>query len=325
MPEVKVRWVRRNRPIAPVPYIQTEDGLPTGQRVFVFLPHSDDGRYIGGSLYLMNRRRNGRPLNRVDIVMMASGYRGVKGELSRDEKSDVRKSEAACWAETLGFRRRQVVFFDAEGTYEGRKGIRPNDQERMDGLIACERPTMVFLPHISDTARHITFYTRQMVLKSAVRWLAHRQVEGEEEPGVFVVEYPTDHVPLLPPSDKNLIVAFTDTFYAELKHQANKAHVSQEPKQFDLMEKFVEAIEALGESDDASQMSRAGQRFSRLLSDVPVNPRQSRGEHFGVTCLHGAGRDGNACSIVESRLQFPLDPETRDRWFTSGVTPSNSK
>jgi LmbE family N-acetylglucosaminyl deacetylase len=313
---MRVWWVKRNRPIAPVPYIHTEAGLPIGQKALVFLPHSDDGRYIGCSLSLMNKRSGPgeRPSNDMRIIIVASGYRSVEGNLSKEEKAETRQRETLRWADLLGYRPEQVLFFGAEETYEARRGILPRDQERMDALVAAEAPTLVFVPHLSDTAQHINYYARKMVMRAVTRWLAEGHAHGRSDRDVIVMEYPTNHVPILPPSDKNFIIAFTDPALAERKHEANKAHKSQDAKGFDVMEKFIEAIDALRESDDVFQISRAGRRFSRALSDVRPNPRRSRGEHFGVTrLLIRPSRDGEAV-IVEERLKFPLNAASRLRW-----------
>ena len=312
--EVQVRWVRRNRPIAPVPYIHTEAGLPTGQKILVFLPHSDDGRYIGGSLALLNKAKEDGSRNDVRIIVVASGYRSVGGALSKEEKAAVRQREARDWVERLGYRPAQLLFFGAEETYEARRGILRQDQERMDAFIEAEEPTMVLVPHIADTAQHINYYARKMVIAAVTRWLAGESARGHVTREVFVVEYPTNHVPILPPSDKNFIVAFTDPRLADVKHEANKAHKSQEAKGFDVMEKFIEAIDALRESDDVFQISRAGRRFARFLSDVTPNPRRARGEHFGVTQLQYHERQGSAPVLVERRLKFPLTEKDSARW-----------
>jgi LmbE family N-acetylglucosaminyl deacetylase len=311
---VRVCWVKRNRPIAPVPYIHTEAGLPIRQKALVFLPHSDDGRYIGGSLALMNRATDQGPRNDMRIIVVASGYRSVEGDLSREEKTQVRTREALRWAELLGYRAEQVLFFGAEETYEARRGILPPDQERMNGLVAAEAPTMVFVPHLSDTAQHINHYARTMVMRAVTRWLASEYAQGRSDRDVLILEYPTNHVPILPPSDKNFIVAFTDPGLADLKHDANKAHKSQDAKGFDVMGKLIEAIDALRESDDVFQVSRAGRRFSQLLSDVRPNPRRSRGEHFGATRLRIRWRRDGTPVLVEERLKFPLVGEDVQRW-----------
>jgi LmbE family N-acetylglucosaminyl deacetylase len=311
--QIKVQWVRRNRPLAPVPYIVTEEGLPKKQKALVFLPHSDDGRYIGVSLYLMNKRSARRPRNTVKIVVISSGYRSVRGDMTKDEKAAVRWEEAIRWAEMLGYSRDQLIAFRADEMYEMRRGILRGDQEQMDALIREEKPTMVLVPHISDTAQHINFYTRQMVLKSVTGWLGEEYKSGKKDRYVFVVEYPTNHVPILPPSDKNFIIAFTKPENAEIKHEANKAHKSQESKGFDVMGKFVEAIHAMSEADDVLQFSKAGRRFSRYLSGVHPNPRRSRGEHFGVTELRVKLRGGKPV-IVEERVKFPLSPQDQVRW-----------
>jgi LmbE family N-acetylglucosaminyl deacetylase len=316
---VLVRWVRRNRPIAPVPYIHTEAGLPRGQKALVFLPHSDDGRYIGGSLALMNKADDDGPRNDMWIIVVASGYRSVEGRLSREEKTAVREREALGWAERLGYRPAQVLFFGAEETYEARRGILRQDQERMNTFIAAEEPTMVLVPHLADTAQHINFYARKMVMTAVTRWLEGEFAKGHAMRDLLVMEYPTNHVPILPPSDKNFIVAFTDPGLAEVKHEANKAHQSQEAKGFDVMEKFVEAIDALRESDDVFQVSRAGRRFARFLSDVTPNPRRARGEHFGVTRLRLHARRGGLPILVESRLKFPLAGEESTRWHWQAI------
>jgi hypothetical protein len=62
------------------------------------------------------------------------------------------------------------------------------------------------------------------------------------------------------------------------------------------------------------QTSRAGRRFSRYLSDIRPNARQSRGEHFGVTRLVIRRHDDGSPVIVEERLKFPLAAENRARW-----------
>jgi len=315
---MRVRWVRRNTPIALVPYVQTEAGLPTGQRALVFLPHSDDGRYIGASLYVMNRKGNGAPPNEVRLVVVASGHRSVSGEMSKEEKALVRKGEAVCWAETLGFRRDQVLFLDAEKTYEGRKGVHARDQARTNALVLDWKPTMVWVPHLSDTAQHINVYARRMALNAALGWLAQGHGAGEAHPRLWVVEYPTNHVPILPPSDKNFVMAFTDSIHAEIKHQANQAHVSQQLKYFDMMEKLVEAIDAVRESDDTLQIGLAGGRLASSLSGVRVNPRQSRGEHWGVTRLVVRTVGGAGPAIVEERVRFPLSPADQESWFAGG-------
>jgi LmbE family N-acetylglucosaminyl deacetylase len=311
---MRVCWVRRNTPIAPVPYIHTEAGLPSGQKALVFLPHSDDGRYIGCSLFLMNKADEHGPRNDMRIIVVASGYRSVDGTLPKEAKAEVRQREALAWAEKLGYRSEQVLFFGAEETYEARRGILPRDQERMNAFIAREEPTMLLLPHLLDTAQHINYYARKMVMQAVTLWLAGEHAKGRSDREVIVLEYPTNHVPILPPSDKNFIIAFTDPELAELKHEANKAHKSQVAKGFDVMEKFIEAIDALRESDDVFQISRAGRRFSRFLSDVRPNPRRSRGEHFGVTKLQIRQRRDGTSVIVEERLKFPLAAEGMKRW-----------
>ena len=311
---MRVCWVRRNRPIAPVPYIHSEAGLPVGQKALVFLAHSDDGRYIGCSLSLMNRMGAHGPRNDIAIIVVASGYRSVDGDLSKEEKAEVRRREALRWAEILGYRAEQVLCFGAEETYEARRGILPHEQERMNRLIAAREPTMVFVPHLSDTAQHINFYTRKMVMKAVTLWMTEEYARGRPDRDVIVMEYPTNHVPILPPSDKNFIIAFTDPEMAALKHEANKAHESQDAKGFDVMQQFVEAIDALRDSDDVFQTSRAGRRFSRYLSDIRPNARQSRGEHFGVTRLVIRRRNDGPPVIVEERLKFPLAADNRKRW-----------
>lgn len=319
---MRVQWVRRNRPIAPVPYIHTEGGLPRGQKALVFLPHSDDGRYIGASLALMNQAEDDGLRNDMRIIVVASGHRSVDGTRSKEEKAAVRQREALAWAVRLGYRPPQVLFFGAEETYEARRGILRQDQERMNAFMAAEEPTMVLVPHIADTAQHINYYTRKMVLTAVTRWLAGEFATRRATRDVLVLEYPTNHVPILPPSDKNFIVAFTDPGLAEVKHEANKAHASQEAKGFDVMEKFVEAIDALRDSDDVFQISRAGRRFARFLSDVTPNPRRARGEHFGATRLRLDARRGGVPILVERRLKFPLGGEDATRWHQAAdLTP----
>jgi len=267
----------------------------------------------------MNTAGEDGPRNDVWIVVVASGYRSVEGELSKEEKAAVRQREALGWAARLGYQPAQVRFFGAEETYEARRGILRQDQERMNTFITAEEPSMVLVPHIADTAQHINHYARKMVMTAVTRWLEGEFAKRHAARDVLIMEYPTNHVPILPPSDKNFIVAFSDPGLAEVKHEANKAHESQEAKGFDVMEKFVEAIDALRESDDVFQISRAGRRFARFLSDVTPNPRRARGEHFGATRLRIHERRSGQPILVERRLKFPLAGEELTRWHRQAV------
>lgn len=309
---MRVRWVRRNRPVGAVPYIIREDGLPRGQKILVFLPHSDDGRYIGATLSMMNRAEGGRPRNDMRIVVVCPGYHSVEGDLSSAEKSAIRRNEALAWGGRLGFAPEQFVFFDAERTYASRR-CAPEDQERMDEFVRRERPSMVCVTHLSDVAQHTNACTRAMVLGAVARLVGQERLGGGGVGGVFVVEYPTLHVPILPPADKTLIVAFSDPTFPAIKHEANAFHKSQESKFFDMMGRFVEAIDALSCADTVLEARRAGEGVARDLSDVTLNPVKSRGEHFGVTRLR-VGQARTVPVIVEERVRFPLLPEDGRAW-----------
>ena len=307
-----VRWVKRNRPVGALPFIIREDELPGGQRILVFLPHSDDGRFIGSTLSQLNRMEGGQPRNRVRIVVVCPGYRSVEGAMTNEEKGQLRLSEALCWAQELGFDPGQVLFFGADRTY-ARRRCDPAEQERMDRLIREEVPTSVFLPHISDIAQHANHCTRTMVLNAVTSWLAEESLGGRGSNEVLLVEYPTLYVPILPPADKNVIVAFSDPSFTLIKYRADQCHRSQQTKYLEMLGRLVEAIDVLSGADAVCEARRAGERFSRHLSEVALNPVKSKGEHFGVTRLRiGEARGGRA--IVEERLQFPLSSPDGQRW-----------
>ena len=313
---MRVRWVKRNRPVGVIPYIIWEDELPRGQRILVFLPHSDDGRFIGATLSLLNRAEGGEPRNRVRIVVVCPGYRSVEGDLTTEEKGRLRRDEALCWSRELGYAPEQMLFFGADKTYARRRRD-PGEQERMDQLVREERPTMVLLNHISDTAQHANHCTRTMVLNSLTCWMAEEWRGGHGTREVFVVEYPTLYVPILPPSDKNVILAFSDPAFPQIKHRANLCHRSQEAKFLEMLGKLVEAIDVLSGADAVCEARRAGKRFSKRLSAVDLNPVKSRGEHFGVTRLR-VSESSREPAIVEERVQFPLSTDDGRSWGEVG-------
>jgi len=297
------RPVRRNVFPAPIPFIFTEKDLPGNQKLLVFLPHSDDGRYFGCSLHLMNKT------NDVRIVIISPGYRGVDAAVDREDKIRMRWEEALNWAGILGFNREQLVNFRADRTYSGQK-IHREDQRRLCSLFESEKPTAVFIPHISDTAQAINYNTRRIVVKAALHRLRRRGGGSGKAGPLILFEYPTNHVPLLPPSDKNFMVFFSDPQTVQIKHKSNLAHLSQSEACFDIQGKFAEAMMAISEADTLHQ---AGKRrhLSECLSGVEVNPHTSRGEHFGVTkiTVHRGKR-----LLVETRITFPLSEEDKRLW-----------
>lgn len=309
-----VRWVRRNWPVGAVPYIIREDDLPRNQKVLVFLPHSDDGRFIGATLSQMNRAEGDRRRNEMRIVVVCPGYHCIEaGLLSEAEKVQLRWDEALCWGQALGFGSEQMIYFGAERSYALRRRV-VQDQRRMDDYIRQEQPSMVFVPHKSDVAQHTNASSRAMVLNSLTRWIGRAGDAEEQRKSVFVVEYPTLHVPILPPTDKTIIVAFNDPCFTEIKHAANRCHKSLETKHFDMMGRFVEAIDALSGADTVLEARRTGDRETCRISDVSLNPVKSRGEHFGVTRLRlEMQRTGPV--IFEERIIFPLSDNTGLQWI----------
>jgi LmbE family N-acetylglucosaminyl deacetylase len=312
--------VKRNTTPAPVPHVfKAEEGLPRNHKVVVFLPHSDDGRYIGGSIYAMNKKgENGKPRNNVKVAIVSPGHSGVMNDAPKEEKAGLRWDEAICWGESLGLRPKQMIAVRADKTYEDKRGIKKEDQAKIDALIRKEKPTIVMVPHISDTAQHINFNSRRMVMKSVNKWLEDLHREGNKArrgKEVIVMEYPTNHVPILPPSDKNLILKL-DEAESIVKHTANKAHESQKHTNYELAERMVEAIDATLEADELANVRKSGRRFSRFLSGIDYDAMHTRGEHLGVTRIRVKGK-GNTPKIVEERVKFPLSAEDRKRWGTN--------
>lgn len=300
--------VERNVAPAPIPHIITEENLPQGHKALVFLPHSDDGAFIGGALHFMNKE--GR--NDMKLVVVSPGHEGVVGDGTKREKISKRWNEALEWGKALGFSEDQMHAFRADKTYEGRRGIAVEDQMRMDAFMRERKPTMVFVPHISDTAQHINFNTRRMVVNALTRHIKKEHQEGKK-PRIMLVEYPTNHIPILPPSDRNLDIFFSDPKLAEVKHSANKVHDTQKDRMVAMTPRMVEAIDALMKADDVEHVRRLGRRFSRELSGFELNRKTSRGEHYGLTLL-GVTKKDDVPIIKESRMHFPLAGYQRKLW-----------
>lgn len=302
--EYKFQPVERYVAPAPVPYILSEENLPRDHKVLVFLPHSDDGRYFGSSLYLMNKT------NDVKIIVMSTGYHGVDEDLSKSKKIEKRWGETRCWAEMLGFKPSQLIDFRADNTYEKQK-IDNTDMQKLHWLLEYEKPTMIFVPHMADTAQPINFNTRAMVVACTFNRLRDKHKENHSTKSILVVEYPTNHVPIIPPSDKNCIVVFSDNGLAEIKHEANKAHESQVASGFDITERFVEAVEAVTEADSISHFCKQRRKI-HALSGVEVDPMKSRGEQFSITKVHV--KSDKTPIIIEERLKFPLCKRDDKLW-----------
>ena len=289
---------------APAPFLVTEKDLPQHHRILVFLPHSDDGRYFGSTLYLMNKR------NRIKVIIMSPGYQGVDQDLTIEQKIYLRWMEALRWARTLGLEKNQMVNFRADQTYNTQH-INDGELDRLRRLIRRESPTMVFIPHLSDTAQAINHNARAMVVESLLWWTekVHKKNPRRYRP-VIVVEYPTNHVPILPPSDKNFVIFFTNPEATRLRREANLEHRSQSPACFDITEKLVEALHAISEADTLHYLHKRRQ-YAECISGITVDPRTSRGEHFGVTqmCVKG-----EPPAVVEQRIVFPLSAEDKRIW-----------
>ncbi len=297
-----------------------ESDLPRCQRVLVFLPHSDDGRYFGATLHFLNAAGGDSSCNAVKIVVVSPGYRGVPGTQSNKEKTEVRWRETLAWATTLGFREDQLLAFGADRTYVAEKGVDPDDQTRMNALINEFAPTMVFVPHMSDTAQYINYNSRMMVVNGVCHYLTERHRAGMRHGEVFLVEYPTKDVPLLPPSDKNVVVVFSDPKYANLKHRANECHVSQKPKMFDIMVRLLEGATTFGEVDDIRRLAGADHLIGNHLGDVKLDPMNSRVEQFGLSMLRVEG-EGEELLIREERPVFPPTEGFLEQWFGEPVSP----
>ena len=297
----------RNRIPAPLPFIIREDDLPKNQKILVFLPHSDDGRYFGASLYYMNSHGD----NKIKIVVMSPGYHGVDEDISKENKIEKRWAETICWAESLGFKQSQIVNFRADTTYDTQK-IHHADKEKVRWLIGYEDPTMIFIPHIGDTSQSMNYNTRTMVMSSLTRWITEKHKEDNEKKSVLIFEYPTNNVPFIPPSDKNLIIEL-DASIAEVKHQANKAHESQSKSGFDMTERMVEAVGAVTDADKLHQAHKQ-RRYTRFMSGVDINPNTSRGEHFGITKIRVKG--DTEFRIIEEQVKFPLNSADKKKWTT---------
>lgn len=310
---LNVRWVRRNRPPAPVPFMISEDSLPCAQRVLVFLPHSDDGRYFGGTLGFMREKLGERPRNAMRIVVVSPGWRGVHGQGSVEEKAETRWQETLQWAQSLGFSDEQLCAFRADRTYLDEKGVHREDQSRMDELVRQAEPTLVFVPHISDTAQHINYNSRRMVMQALRRYLSEAQASGDSDRDLLLLEYPTNHVPFLPPSDKNLMVVFSDPQLANTKHRANDCHKSQEKRGFDLMVRLWEGATAFADADVVRRLSERSRRLAHDLGDVSLDPMRHRIEHFGITHL-GIQQVVSGPIIVETRPSFPPEASFLARW-----------
>jgi len=125
-----------------------------------------------------------------------------------------------------------------------------------------------------------------------------------------MVEYPTNHVPILPPSDKNFVIFFTDPEATRLRREANMEHRSQSPACFDMTEKLVEALHAISEADTLHYAQKRRQ-VAECITGVTIDPRTARGEQFGVTLMRVQGLPP---AVIEQRLAFPLSGRDKAVW-----------
>jgi len=304
--EYQIKAVQRYVVPAPIPHIITEKDLPKNHKIIVILPHSDDGRYFGSSLFFLNK------INDVKIVIMSTGHHGVETNISKDKKIQQRWDEAVSWAKMLGYEKEQLVDFRADKTYS-RETIDNADMQKLHWFMEYEKPTLIFLPHISDTAHAINFNSRTMTIRAISCWITdrHKRNSSDKKP-VLIAEYPTNHVPILPPSDKNFIVMFTDPLITEMKHKANKCHISQKSTGFGMTERMIEAIETVTEAEDIYQANKR-RKHAKYLSDVDVNADTSRGEQFGITKI-AVKIIHSIPFIIEERLKFPLNKSDTNKW-----------
>ena len=304
--EYQFRTVQRYVVPAPIPHIITEKDLPRNHKIIVILPHSDDGRYFGSSLHFLNK------INDVKIVVMSPGHHGVETNISKNKKIQQRWNEAVSWAKMLGYEKEQLVNFRADKTYN-KETIDNSDMQKLHWFMEYEKPSFIFFPHISDTAQAINFNSRNMTMRALSCWITdrHKRNSRDKKP-TLIAEYPTNHVPILPPSDKNFIVMFTDPSIAEIKHQANKCHVSQKDTGFEITERMVEAIETVTEAEDIYQANKR-RKCARYLSDIDVDSNTSRGEQFGITKV-SIKVIRSVPFIIEERLKFPLSKSDKNRW-----------
>jgi len=296
---------------APMTHITTEEGLPTGQRVLVFWPHSDDGIYSGATLAFMNAREleTKKRKNRVKIAMVSPGYKGVHGEGTPKEKSERRWAEAVAAGYMLGFdENKHMINFNAVKTYRERR-IHKADQRRMDALVRREAPTLVMLPSTLDTEQEININTRRMVMRSLRRWLSREYAAGRRG-HVVIMEYPTNHVPLLTPSARNYAIEFTHPGHVTMKHEANKAHMSQDDRHLWQRGKFVEAEQTLREADQLDHMRRLSRKTERNLRGLDIDPNTGRGEEYLLTRLGVEMKRGKPV-MVHRMLKTPLSASDR--------------
>jgi len=291
---------------APIPHIITEKDLPKNHKIIVILPHSDDGRYFGSSLFFLNKT------NDVKIVIISSGHHGVDTNISKDRKIEQRWEEAISWAVMLGYEAEQLIDFRADNTYN-KEMIDNADMQKLHWFMEYEKPSFIFVPHISDTAQAINYNSRTMAIRAISCWITDKHKRNSrDKKSIFIAEYPTNHVPILPPSDKNFIVMFTNPSIAEIKHKANKCHVSQKSTGFEMTERMVEAIETVTEAEDVYQANKH-RKYAKYLSDVDVDSNTSRGEQFGITKI-AVKIIHSVPFIVEERLKFPLNKSDTNRW-----------
>lgn len=281
----------------PVRIVINERQLPRGQKVLVVLPHSDDGIFMGASLHEMNKPIAGKPRNKMKILVYSPGYRGVDKPGTPEQKAEMRWGEALRWGEILGFRPGQFHNFNALRTYNSGR-IHPEDQMSMDKYIAGQKPSMVFVPPRLDTEQKANINTYNSTMTAIKRFLQaeHRRGRARE---IMVVEYPTDHVPVLPPVHKNLVVGFSNPEIAEIKHKAADAHESQGERQLDAGTRMVEAFSSTTAREDEHR------DFGRSIAKTDLGSMRGplRSEHFGLSVMRVEKRRGRPV-IVQRRLNF---------------------
>jgi glucosamine-6-phosphate deaminase len=155
--------------------VLTENDLPTGKFISVISPHPDDASIsLGGVIGALSKR------NRVNTIIMTTGYRSEVSGLRPDEVIKIREREAREESKILGSKPifMRSSFYDAKHSQSAMNA----DVAKLTSQFKKTKPDIVFVPQAHD--RHPTH--------SASRDIALRAIDkyvGRKKDSVQVYNY----------------------------------------------------------------------------------------------------------------------------------------
>ncbi len=192
-----------------------KSGIPGGKKIIIFSPHPDDDA-IGMGGTIMELVKNGNKVLCVYITSGVSTRNAVKGDMSIEEKENIRRKEAEQASKVLGTNIHFLNLSYFHGLIEKKEHI-----EKITKLLEKEKPYIVFVPHPHE--RHPTHKASTSIVLRALK--------RSYLPNLDAIWFYEIMTPIRTP---NTIITF-DEEIMEKKIEAIKAHESQiERRRYDI-------------------------------------------------------------------------------------------